>query len=53
MAAYGKALCRRGNRIPSAETVAKYIVKSSLLLLLLNRITSDGTVAETSTNVDC
>ena len=34
-------------------TVAKFINKSSLLLLLLNRVTSDGTIAETCTNADC
>ena len=47
------ALRRRDNRIPSAETVAKFINNCSLLLLLLNRVTSDGTMAETSTNADC
>jgi hypothetical protein len=51
--ANGTALRRRDNRIPSAGTVAKFINKSSLLLLLLNRVTSDGTMAETCTNADC
>ncbi len=49
----GTALRRRDNRYPSAGTVAKFINKSSLLLLSLNRVTSDGTMAETFTNVDC
>jgi hypothetical protein len=37
----------------SAGTVAKFIIKSSLLLLLFNSVTSDGTMAETFTNADC
>ncbi len=49
----GTALRRRDNSIPSAGTVAKFINKSSLLLLLLNRIPSAGTTAETCTNADC
>ncbi len=53
MAANGTALRRRGNRIPSAGTVAKFINKCALLLLLLNRITSDETTAETCTHADC
>lgn len=47
------ALRRRDNRISSAGTVAKFINKSSMLLVLLNRVTSDETEAETCTNVDC
>jgi hypothetical protein len=38
MSPNGTALCRRDNRIPSAGTVAKFIIKSLLLLLLLNYI---------------
>lgn len=34
-------------------TVAKFIINCSLLLLLLNRVSSDGTIAETCTNADC
>ncbi len=49
----GTALRRRDNRIPSAGTVAKFINKSSLLLLWLNRVTSDRNMAETRTNADC
>jgi len=47
------ALRRRDNRYSSAGTVAKFINNWSLLLLLLNRVTSDVTIAETSTNADC
>ena len=53
MAHNGTALRRRDNRITSAGTVAKFINKSSLLLLLLTRVTSNGTIAETCTNADC
>ena len=34
-------------------TVAKFIIKSSLLLLSLNKVRSAGTVAETCTVADC
>lgn len=42
-----------GNSIPFAGTVAKFINNFSLLLLLFNGVTSDGTIAETCTNADC
>ena len=38
MAHNGTHLCRTGIRIPSARTVAKFIIKSSLLLLSLNKV---------------
>jgi hypothetical protein len=39
-----------GNRISSARTVAKFIAKSSLFILSLNRVFSAGTTAESCTN---
>jgi hypothetical protein len=51
--ANGTALRRRDNRITSAGTVAKFINNCSLLLLLFNRVTSDETMAEISTDADC
>lgn len=46
-------LCAGGIIIPSARTVVKFINKSSLLLLLLNRLASDETIAEICSNADC
>ncbi len=37
----------------SARTVAKFIIKSSLLLLSLNKDFSARTIAETFTNAHC
>ncbi len=49
----GTDLRRRDNRYSSAQTVAKFIIKSSLLLQLLNKDSSARTADEATTTAHC